>query len=145
MTTSVQHRLRARGLRVTAPRTAVLQVLDDAARRHEHLATAEVAGQVRERLGTVSLQAVYDCLDVLVAAGLARRIEPAGSPARFEARVGDNHHHVVCRKCGTIEDVDCAIGERPCLDPNVSHGFDVDEAEVTFWGLCPACRPEASV
>ena len=130
--------LRATGLRVTRPRVAVLDVLTQGG----HLEVEEITRQVRDRLDSVSTQAVYDVLGALSRAGLARRIEPAGSPARFEARVGDNHHHVVCRQCGTIEDVDCAIGERPCLDPNVSHGFDVDEAEVTFWGLCPACRPE---
>ena len=133
--------LRATGLRVTRPRVAVLDVLTQGG----HLEVEEITRQVRDRLDSVSTQAVYDVLGALSRAGLARRIEPAGSPARFEARVGDNHHHVVCRKCGTIEDVDCAIGERPCLDPNVSHGFDVDEAEVTFWGLCPGCRSEASV
>jgi len=130
--------LRDHGLRVTRPRLAVLDVLTQGG----HLEVEEITRQVRDRLDSVSTQAVYDVLGALSRAGLARRIEPAGSPARFEARVGDNHHHVVCRQCGKIEDVDCAIGERPCLDPNVSHGFDVDEAEVTFWGLCPACRPE---
>jgi Fur family transcriptional regulator, stress-responsive regulator len=140
MTTSEQHRLRARGLRVTAPRTAVLQVLDDAARRHEHLATTEVAGRVRERLGNVSLQAVYDCLDVLVDAGLARRIEPAGHAALYEARVGDNHHHLVCRDCGRTVDVDCAVGPAPCLTASETSGFVVDEAEVVFWGQCPDCQ-----
>jgi Fe2+ or Zn2+ uptake regulation protein len=140
MTTGEQL-LRATGLRVTRPRVAVLDVLTQGG----HLEVEEITRQVRDRLDSVSTQAVYDVLGALSRAGLARRIEPAGSPARFEARVGDNHHHVVCRKCGTIEDVDCAVGERPCLDPNVSHGFDVDEAEVTFWGLCPACRPERGV
>ncbi|MGW4941272.1 Fur family transcriptional regulator [Actinoplanes sp. NPDC004185] len=139
--TSGEQLLRATGLRVTRPRVAVLDVLTQGG----HLEVEEITRQVRDRLDSVSTQAVYDVLGALSRAGLARRIEPAGSPARFEARVGDNHHHVVCRSCGTIEDVDCAIGERPCLDPNVSHGFDVDEAEVTFWGLCPACRPKRSV
>jgi Fe2+ or Zn2+ uptake regulation protein len=140
MTTGEQL-LRVTGLRVTRPRVAVLDVLTQGG----HLEVEEITRQVRDRLDSVSTQAVYDVLGALSRAGLARRIEPAGSPARFEARVGDNHHHVVCRKCGTIEDVDCAVGERPCLDPHVSHGFDVDEAEVTFWGLCPACRPERGV
>ncbi|MEU8229607.1 Fur family transcriptional regulator [Actinoplanes sp. NPDC048967] len=139
--TSGEQLLRATGLRVTRPRVAVLDVLTQGG----HLEVEEITRQVRDRLDSVSTQAVYDVLGALSRAGLARRIEPAGSPARFEARVGDNHHHVVCRGCGTIEDVDCAIGERPCLDPNVSHGFDVDEAEVTFWGLCPACRPNRTV
>ena len=135
MTTGEQL-LRATGLRVTRPRVAVLDVLTQGG----HLEVEEITRQVRDRLDSVSTQAVYDVLGALSRAGLARRIEPAGSPARFEARVGDNHHHVVCRSCGTIEDVDCAIGERPCLDPNASHGFEIDEAEVTFWGLCPACQ-----
>lgn len=129
--------LRTAGLRVTKPRVAVLEVLAQGG----HLEVDEVIRQVRERLDSVSTQAVYDVLAALSRAGLARRIEPAGSPARFEARVGDNHHHIVCRGCGAIEDLDCALGERPCLDPGTGHGFQVDEAEVTFWGLCPACRP----
>jgi Fur family ferric uptake transcriptional regulator len=95
---------------------------------------------VRERIGSVSTQAVYDVLRALTEAGLVRRIEPAGSPARFEARVGDNHHHVVCRGCGAISDVDCAVGEAPCLEPSSADGFAIDEAEVTYWGLCPGCR-----
>ena len=140
MTTTVPERLRARGLRVTAPRTAVLQLLDEAARDHEHLTTAQVAARVRDRLGTVSLQAVYDVLEVLVAAGLARRIEPAGQPALFEGRVGDNHHHLVCRSCGRMLDVDCAVGSAPCLVPSTTAGFVVDEAEVVFWGHCPECQ-----
>lgn len=130
--------LRTAGLRVTRPRLAVLEVLA----RGGHLEVEEVIRQVRERLDSVSTQAVYDVLGALSRAGLARRIEPAGSPARFEARVGDNHHHIVCRGCGAIEDVDCSIGERPCLDAGTGHGFEVDEAEVTFWGLCPACQRE---
>jgi Fe2+ or Zn2+ uptake regulation protein len=128
--------LRAHGLRVTRPRLAVLEVLTSGG----HLEVEEVTRQVRERLESVSIQAVYDVLGALSRAGLARRIEPAGSAARFEARVGDNHHHIVCRGCGIIQDVDCAVGERPCLDPGAGHGFEVDEAEVTFWGLCPACQ-----
>jgi Fe2+ or Zn2+ uptake regulation protein len=128
--------LRAAGLRVTRPRLAVLDVLRDGG----HLEVDEIATRVRNRLDSVSTQAVYDVLGALSRAGLARRIEPAGSPARFEARVGDNHHHVVCRGCGLIADVDCTIGEAPCLDPNNAHGFEVDEAEVTFWGLCPDCQ-----
>jgi Fur family ferric uptake transcriptional regulator len=128
--------LREAGLRVTRPRLAVLDVLRDGG----HLEVDEIATRVRDRLDSVSTQAVYDVLGALSRAGLARRIEPAGSPARFEARVGDNHHHVVCRGCGVIADVDCTIGEAPCLDPSNAHGFEVDEAEVTFWGLCPACQ-----
>jgi Fur family ferric uptake transcriptional regulator len=128
--------LRARGLRVTKPRVAVLEVLAVGG----HLEVEEVAARVRQRLDSVSTQAVYDVLGALARAGLARRIEPAGSPARYEARAGDNHHHVVCRGCGQVADVDCAVGQAPCLDPNTAHGFEVDEAEVTFWGLCPACQ-----
>jgi Fe2+ or Zn2+ uptake regulation protein len=130
--------LRGQGLRVTRPRLAVLDVLTQGG----HLEVEEITRQVRERLDSVSTQAVYDVLGALSRAGLARRIEPAGSPARFEARVGDNHHHIVCRSCGSIEDVDCAVGERPCLDPGTGHGFEIDEAEVTFWGLCPKCQHE---
>jgi Fe2+ or Zn2+ uptake regulation protein len=128
--------LRTHGLRVTRPRLAVLEVLTGGG----HLEVDEIAQQVRIRLESVSTQAVYDVLGALSRAGLARRIEPAGSPARFEARVGDNHHHIVCRGCGAIADVDCAVGERPCLTPSEGHGFALDEAEVTFWGLCPACQ-----
>lgn len=128
--------LRAAGLRVTRPRLAVLEVL----RGGGHLDVEQIAAQVRTRLDSVSTQAVYDVLGALSRAGLARRIEPAGSPARYEARVGDNHHHVVCRGCGEIADVNCALGEAPCLDPSAAYGFEVDEAEVTFWGLCPRCQ-----
>jgi len=105
-----------------------------------HLEVEEIARRVRERLDSVSTQAVYDVLGALSRAGLSRRIEPAGSPARYEARVGDNHHHVVCRGCGAIADVDCTVGSAPCLDPVTSSGFEVDEAEITFWGLCPDCQ-----
>ncbi len=129
--------LRARGLRVTRPRLAVLDVLTHS---RGHLDVDEIAARVRERLDSVSTQAVYDVLGALSRAGLARRVEPAGSPARFEARAGDNHHHVVCRGCGEIADVDCAVGTAPCLDPAQAHGFVVDEAEVTYWGLCPTCQ-----
>jgi Fur family ferric uptake transcriptional regulator len=127
--------LREAGLRVTGPRVAVLTALG----AHPHADTETLADAARAELGTVSTQAVYDVLRALTEAGLARRIEPAGSPARFELRVGDNHHHVVCRVCGSIADVDCAVGERPCLTASETHGFVVDEAEVTYWGLCPEC------
>jgi Fe2+ or Zn2+ uptake regulation protein len=128
--------LRAAGLRVTMPRQAVLTWLAE----HPH-ATAEAIGAgVRERAGAVSLQAVYDVLAACTAAGLVRRIEPAGHSARFERRVADNHHHLVCRNCGRTEDVDCVVGERPCLTPIDERGFVVDEAEVVFWGLCPICK-----
>ncbi|MEU0959317.1 Fur family transcriptional regulator [Micromonospora aurantiaca] len=128
--------LRSKGLRVTRPRLAVLDVLSAGG----HLEVDEITRRVRRRIDSVSTQAVYDVLGALSRAGLSRRIEPAGSPARYEARVGDNHHHVVCRGCGEIADVDCAVGSAPCLDPNVAHGFELDEAEVTFWGLCPTCQ-----
>jgi Fur family transcriptional regulator, stress-responsive regulator len=128
--------LRTAGLRVTRPRLAVLEVLHEGG----HLDVDEIATKVRDRLDSVSTQAVYDVLGALSRAGLARRIEPAGSPARYEARTGDNHHHVVCRSCGDVGDVDCTVGEAPCLDPSNANGFQIDEAEVTFWGLCPACQ-----
>ena len=128
--------LRTHGLRVTRPRLAVLEVLNGGG----HLEVDEIARKVRSRLDSVSTQAVYDVLGALSRAGLARRIEPAGSPAHFEGRVGDNHHHVVCRGCGVIADVDCAVGHAPCLDPSTSQGFEIDEAEVTFWGLCHSCQ-----
>jgi Fe2+ or Zn2+ uptake regulation protein len=128
--------LRSRGLRVTRPRLAVLEVLSGGG----HLDVDEITRRVRQRIDSVSTQAVYDVLGALSRAGLARRIEPAGSPARYEARAGDNHHHVVCRGCGEVADVDCSVGSAPCLDPRPAHGFQIDEAEVTFWGLCPDCQ-----
>jgi Fur family transcriptional regulator, stress-responsive regulator len=129
-------RLRSAGLRVTSARLAIL----DAVRTGDHPGTEEVARLARERVGHVTLQAVYEALSALAAAGLVRRIEPAGSPARYESRVGDNHHHIVCRGCGAVADVDCVIGHAPCLEPAASAGFVIDEAEVTFWGLCPRCQ-----
>ena len=132
----VRRRLRAAGLRVTAPRQAVLGVLAD----RPHATADGVATAVRDRLGSVSTQAVYDVLAACVDAGLVRRIEPAGSAARYETRTGDNHHHVVCRSCGATADVDCVVGSAPCLAPDADSGYSIDEAEVTFWGLCPACR-----
>lgn len=128
--------LRNAGLRVTAPRVAVLAEMADG----KHVTADQVALAVRGRLGTISTQAVYDVLGALTRAGILRRIEPAGSPARYETRVGDNHHHVVCRSCGAIADVDCVVGEPPCLSPASAGGFVIDEAEVTFWGLCPDCQ-----
>ena len=115
---------------------AVLEVLGEGG----HLDVDQVATKVRARLDSVSTQAVYDVLGALSRAGLARRIEPAGSSARYENRAGDNHHHVVCRGCGAIGDVDCVVGEAPCLEPSAANGFVIDEAEVTFWGLCAACQ-----
>ena len=128
--------LRAAGLRVTMPRLAMLTWLDG----HPHATVDAIAAGVRERSGTVSTQAVYDMLAACAAAGLLRRIEPAGHPARFERRAGDHHHHLVCRRCGRTEDVDFAIGAQPCLTTAGDLGFAVDEAEVVFWGICPACK-----
>jgi Fe2+ or Zn2+ uptake regulation protein len=129
--------LRSRGLRVTAPRLAVFRAVAESG---GHPDVDAIATRARALIGTLSTQAVYDALHALSAAGLLRRIEPAGSPARFETRVGDNHHHVVCRVCGTAHDVDCVIGREPCLTPSDAGGFLVDEAEVTFWGICPDCQ-----
>ncbi|NMR20578.1 Fur family transcriptional regulator [Cellulomonas fimi] len=131
--------LRANGLRVTAPRVAVLESLA----RAPHADADDVLTDVRRSLPTVSVQAVYDVLRALTVAGLVRRIEPAGHPARYERRVGDNHHHVVCRVCGALDDVDCSVGHAPCLTPSSTSGFAVETAEVTYWGLCPTCRPPA--
>ncbi|MBO3749798.1 transcriptional repressor [Streptosporangiaceae bacterium NEAU-GS5] len=127
--------LRGAGLRVTAARVALLETV----RRGDHLDVEAIASGVRDRVGHVSLQAVYEALYALTAAGLVRRIEPAGSPARFEGRVGDNHHHIVCRSCGAVADVDCAVGHAPCLTASEAHGFVIDEAEVIYWGQCPDC------
>ena len=132
--------LRAAGLRVTAARVALLEAVRDG----DHLGVDALATRVRDRIGHISLQAVYDALDALTAAGLIRRIEPAGSPARFEGRIGDNHHHLVCRSCGTVTDVACAVGEAPCLTAADDHGFSIDEAEVIYWGLCPDCSTATS-
>ncbi|MET8947188.1 Fur family transcriptional regulator [Streptomyces sp. NPDC004542] len=129
--------LRGAGLRVTAARVALLETV----RAGDHLDVEAIASGVRDRVGHISLQAVYEALHALTAARLIRRIEPAGSPARFEGRVGDNHHHVVCRSCGAVADVDCAVGDAPCLAASDDHGFSIDEAEVTYWGLCPGCSP----
>ncbi len=127
--------LRGVALRVTRPRVAVLSVVHD----QPHADTDSIIGIVRKDLGGVSHQAVYDVLRALTTAGLLRRIEPPGSVARYEARVGDNHHHVVCRSCHAIADVDCAVGTTPCLTASDDHGFSIDEAEVIYWGLCPGC------
>jgi Fe2+ or Zn2+ uptake regulation protein len=129
--------IRSRGLKATAPRLAVLHAV---AELGGHPDVEAIARHARARLGSLSTQAVYDNLYALTAAGLLRRIEPAGSPARYEARVGDNHHHVVCRRCGATQDIDCVVGAAPCLDPSSTGGFTVDQAEVTFWGLCPDCQ-----
>ena len=134
-TLDVEQLLRGADLRVTRPRVAVLAAVHD----HPHADTDTIIGAVRGEIGDVSTQAVYDVLRALSIAGLVRRIEPAGSVARYESRVGDNHHHVVCRSCGAISDVDCATGDTPCLTASDDHGYVIDEAEVTYWGLCPRC------
>jgi Fur family transcriptional regulator, stress-responsive regulator len=133
--TEYERMLRGAALRVTRPRLAVLSAVHE----HPHTDTDSVIGAVRASLGEVSHQAVYDVLRALTAAGLVRRIQPAGSVARYEARVGDNHHHVVCRSCGAIADVDCAVGHVPCLTADDDAGFEIDEAEVIYWGRCAAC------
>jgi Fe2+ or Zn2+ uptake regulation protein len=137
---SIADELRGAGLRVTAARAAMLE----AVRNGDHLDVEAIASGVRDRVGHVSLQAVYEALHALTAAGLIRRIEPAGSPARYEGRVMDNHHHLVCRSCGVVADVDCATGEAPCLTASDDHGFSIDEAEVVYWGLCPDCSTAKS-
>lgn len=132
--------LREHGLQVTAQRLAVLRVIS-----HQPHATAdEVAEAVRGEIGAISRQAVYDALGILADKGLIRRIQPAGSPARFEDRVGDNHHHLVCRVCGRMVDVDCAVGDTPCLSAADDAGYEIDEAEVVYWGRCPDCIASTS-
>jgi Fe2+ or Zn2+ uptake regulation protein len=132
--------LRGVSLRVTRPRVAVLSAVHE----HPHADTDSIIGVVRENLGEVSRQAVYDVLHALTAAGLVRRIQPPGSVARYESRVGDNHHHVVCRSCGAIADVDCAVGYTPCLTAADDLGYEIDEAEVIYWGRCPECPSATS-
>jgi Fur family ferric uptake transcriptional regulator len=134
-TPELERMLRAAALRVTRPRLAVLSTVH----AHPHADTDSILGTVRRDFGEVSHQAVYDGLAALTAAGLVRRIQPMGSVARYEARVGDNHHHLVCRSCGGIVDVDCAVGAAPCLTPSDDAGYEIDEAEVIYWGQCPRC------
>lgn len=134
-TADYEHMLRGATLRVTRPRLAVL----DAVYAHPHADTDSIIATVRSELSDVSHQAVYDVLRALTSAGLVRRIQPSGSVARYESRVGDNHHHVVCRSCGAIADVDCAVGDTPCLTASADNGFSIDEAEVVYWGTCSAC------
>lgn len=134
-TPTTAEELRGAGLRVTAARVALLETV----RQGDHLGVEAIASGVRDRVGHISLQAVYEALHALTTAGLVRRIEPPGSPARFEGRVGDNHHHLVCRSCGAVLDVDCAVGHAPCLTASDDRGFAIDEAEVIYWGLCPDC------
>ena len=128
--------LRGASLRITRPRLAVLA----AVHAHPHADTRSLLGVVRGELNDVSQAAVYEVLNTLTEAGLVRRIQPQGTVARYESRTGDNHHHVICRSCGAIADVDCAVGPAPCLDPSDGHGFVIDEAEVIYWGLCPTCK-----
>ena len=135
--THPKSQLHQAGLRVTAPRLAVLAAV---AEGNPHKDAEMIAAAARKRIGALSIQAVYDNLRVLVEADLVRCIEPAGARALYESRVGDNHHHVICRHCGIVRDVDCAVGERPCLEASETHGFIIDEAEVVYWGLCPRCQ-----
>ena len=139
-TAELEGKLRGASLRVTRPRLAVLAAVRD----HPHADTYSIIALVREQLGEVSQQAVYDVLNALTDAGLVRRIHPRGSVARYESRVGDNHHHVICRSCGAIADVDCATGTAPCLTAADDSGFVIDEAEVVYWGLCPGCSAARS-
>ncbi|MFF9121282.1 Fur family transcriptional regulator [Streptomyces massasporeus] len=132
--------LRGAGLRVTAARVALLEAVRDG----DHLGAEAIASEVRGRVGHISVQAVYEGLHALTAAGLIRRLDPPGSPALYEGRVGDNHHHLVCRSCGAVADVDCAVGHAPCLTASDDRGFAVDEAEVIYWGLCPTCSTARS-
>ncbi len=134
--TELEQMLREASLRVTQPRIAVLAAVHE----HPHADTPSLIARVREDLADVSTQAVYDVLSALHGAGLIRRIQPEGSVARYESRTGDNHHHVVCRACGSIADVDCAVGHTPCLTASSDHGFVIDEAEVIYWGTCPDCQ-----
>ena len=134
-TTDLEQMLRAADLRVTRPRLAVLGAVHD----HPHADTSSIIGFVREDLADVSHQTVYNALHALSGAGLLRHIQPPGSVARYESRVADNHHHLVCRSCGKIEDVDCAIGAAPCMTASDDHGYAIDECEIVFWGLCPGC------
>ncbi|MGE0218647.1 MAG: Fur family transcriptional regulator [Mycolicibacterium sp.] len=132
--------LKSAALRVTRPRMAVMGAVE----ANPHADTEVIIAAARERLADISRQTVYDVLNALTATGLVRRIQPAGSVARYESRVGDNHHHIVCRSCGVIADVDCAVGEAPCLTASDDLGFEVDEAEVIYWGLCPDCSTTRS-
>lgn len=135
MATDPAELLRQRGIQITAQRLAVLRAVS----AHPHITADAVAETVREDIGAISLQSVYDALTLLVTEGLIRRIQPAGSAARFEDRVGDNHHHLICRVCGRVVDIECAIGSAPCLKAFDDKGYEIDEAEVVHWGRCPGC------
>lgn len=130
-------KLRSSGLRITAARLAVLSAISE---KGQHRDAETIAVAAREKLGSLSTQAVYDNLNALAEAGLVRRIQPSGRAALYETRVGDNHHHLICRICGNAEDVDCAVGKMPCLEPVTNHGYMIDEAEVIYWGVCPHCQ-----
>jgi Fur family ferric uptake transcriptional regulator len=134
--------LRRAGVRVTAPRLSVLAALADGS---AHVSAEAIVAAVRAHVGDTSPQTIYNVLRTLTDAGLVRRIEPAGSPGLYELRVADNHHHVVCRRCGAIADIDCVVGAAPCLEPSQANGFAIDEAEITFWGLCPECGAVPSI
>jgi len=131
-----ERQLRDQGLQVTAQRLAVME----AVAKQPHASAEDLTEAVRARIGSISRQAVYDTLATFVERGLIRRIQPTGSVARYEDRVGDNHHHLVCRGCGIMFDIDCAVGATPCLTADDDHGFEIDEAEVVYWGRCPSCR-----
>ena len=133
--------LRQHGIQVTAQRLAVLRAVAG----QPHITADGVAEAVRAEIGAISLQSVYDALGLLVGEGLVRRIQPAGSPARFEDRVGDNHHHLICRVCGSVVDVDCAVGSSPCLDAADDRGYQIDEAEIAYWGRCPDCQNQTEL
>lgn len=132
--------LRSHGVQVTAQRLAVLRAVS----AHPHITADGVSDTVRDEIGAISRQSVYDALGVMVDKGIIRRIQPAGSPARYEDRVGDNHHHLICRECQSLVDVDCAVGYRPCLTASEDHGYAIDEAEVIYWGICPACQSNST-
>lgn len=138
--TSPEELLRTHGVHVTAQRLAVLRAVD----AHPHSTADTVHEVARTEIGAISRQSVYDTLNSFTEMGLVRRIQPIGSPALYESRVGDNHHHVICRDCGDVADVDCAVGHTPCLIASNSHGFAIDEADVTYWGICPTCHCAAS-
>ena len=140
MTQTYEHLLRSHGLNVTAQRLTLLQTISE----YPHITADQATEVARKKLGAISRQSVYDTLNTMVEKGLARRIQPIDSPALFEDRVGDNHHHLVCRGCGVVEDVDCAMGLRPCLQASDDNNFIIDEAEVTYWGLCPKCQPKSA-
>ena len=131
--------LRSHGLSVTAQRLEILRTVE----ANPHISADAVTELAAENLGAISKQSVYDTLNTLVEKGLLRRIQPTGSSARYEDRINDNHHHIVCRVCGTVADVDCAVGQRPCLTASETHGFIIDEAEVVYWGQCPSCQHQS--